>query len=716
MKRVSPFGRSGIWASILLSFALVGSSCADRSFDNPVDTNVQLDAPAITTVIAQADTAVLIAWTYSGKAISGFQIERQVGSGSWTTVASTNASARQLIDQVALIAGQSYKYQMRALSSSNQSAYATSTPLSILFTDPTNVILTAQADTAVVVGWTYSGTLQTGFEVDRQLGTGSWTGVGNTNASARQLIDRVALVAGQTYRYQVRALSSSNQSAYASSAPLSITFTDPTNVTLTAQADTVVVAAWAYSGALQTGFEVERQVGTGSWTGVGTTNSAARQLIDRVALVAGQTYRYQVRALGSNNQSAYVTSMPLSIVFTDPTNVTLTAQADTAVVLGWNYTGAFQTGFEVERQIGAGSWTGIGTGNSSSRGYRDDLALSDGQTYAYRIRAVSRNNQSQFGSCTPFFASLGAPSNVTITALSSSSVSLSWQDNSSIEYAFGIEESTDGLNFVWIGTSPTGTSIGTFATTHVSGQNYWFRVRAMGRFANGVYSSVTPPRAIPPGMIFVTGGTFQMGSTRGPYSEQPIHPVTLSSFWLDATEVTVAQYRTFCTATGRSMPLVPAWGWSDDNPIVNVNWNDATAYAQWAGKRLPTEAEWEYAGRGGNKTNGYTYGGGNTIGDVAWYAGNSGNRTRVVGTKTPNELGLFDMSGNVQEWCSDWYDETYYSRSPTVNPKGPSSGIARVLRSSAWSSAELGCVITSRRGVEPSIIYDFFGLRCAADY
>ena len=188
----------------------------------------------------------------------------------------------------------------------------------------------------------------------------------------------------------------------------------------------------------------------------------------------------------------------------------------------------------------------------------------------------------------------------------------------------------------------------------------------------------------PAGMVLVEGGTFQMGSDAGSSDEKPVHLVTVNSFSMDKTEVTVAQYRRFCQQTGRSMPQEPSWGWHDDHPIVNVSWDDARAYATWAGKRLPTEAEWEFAARGGTKTQGYTYSGSNGVDAVGWDDVNSGSTTHPVAQKRPNELGLYDMTGNVWEWCSDWYDAHYYAYCPAVNPSGPVSGTYRVLRGGSW--------------------------------
>ena len=186
-------------------------------------------------------------------------------------------------------------------------------------------------------------------------------------------------------------------------------------------------------------------------------------------------------------------------------------------------------------------------------------------------------------------------------------------------------------------------------------------------------------------MVTVQGGTFQMGSNTGQDDEKPMHPVTLSTFQIAKYEVTQAQWKAV-------MGENPSYFKDCDNcPVEQVSWNDIQEFLKKlnakTGKnfRLPTEAEWEFAARGGNKSGSYTYAGSNAIEDVAWwYGSNSSDKTHPVGRKKANELGLYDMSGNVYEWCNDWYDKNYYANSPSKNPRGATSGTSRVLRGGSW--------------------------------
>ncbi len=218
--------------------------------------------------------------------------------------------------------------------------------------------------------------------------------------------------------------------------------------------------------------------------------------------------------------------------------------------------------------------------------------------------------------------------------------------------------------------------------------------------------------------VWIPPGRFQMGcspqDSECDGDEEPPHQVTITkSFWLGQTVVTVGAYKRFAAATGWQMPAAPdlsaAWN-SHDMPVVNVTWNDATAFCGWAGSRLPTEAEWEYAARAGSTEARY-----GPLDEVAWYANNSGRKTHEVGKKRANGFGLYDVLGNVWEWVNDWYDQNYYQKSRSQDPSGPASGQFRVLRGGSWYSFPRYVRVSYRYGFDPTNWLDNFGFRCAGE-
>jgi formylglycine-generating enzyme required for sulfatase activity len=218
-------------------------------------------------------------------------------------------------------------------------------------------------------------------------------------------------------------------------------------------------------------------------------------------------------------------------------------------------------------------------------------------------------------------------------------------------------------------------------------------------------------------LILAEGGTFQMGDAFNTNKNEPAHTVKLNSFYINKFEVTHRQFVYFLTksnyttdaqkndggyvseggkrrevnfgydAAGKVRPNE-----STNEPVLYISWNDANQFCKWLSQqsnrafRLPTEAEWEYAARGGKNSQGQTFAGTGRPEEAAWHIANSGQQTHAVGKLKPNELGLYDMSGNVWEWCADWFDKKYYKDSPEEDPKGPETGDKKVVRGGCWKS------------------------------
>ena len=283
--------------------------------------------------------------------------------------------------------------------------------------------------------------------------------------------------------------------------------------------------------------------------------------------------------------------------------------------------------------------------------------------------------------------------------------------------------------------------------------NYAFKIKAQTTYSpepENTFANYTETTAgLNLKMVAVTGGTFTMGSNDGSSDEKPPHQVTVSDFYMGKYEVTNAEFAIFVNNygsdkvkngdfKGQGMIYEHKWGlkkngskWQvqsgyEKHPVVYVTWYGANEYAEWlsqkTGKtyRLPTEAEWEYAAGGGKSPSQGDLGdrtkwagtdNENNLGEYAWYSSNSDGKTHEVGTKTANQLGLHDMSGNVWEWCSDWYDETYYKSSPKNSPENIKKATYRVLRGGSWDNVILSCRASIRDWVSPSLRGNFIGFR-----
>lgn len=229
-------------------------------------------------------------------------------------------------------------------------------------------------------------------------------------------------------------------------------------------------------------------------------------------------------------------------------------------------------------------------------------------------------------------------------------------------------------------------------------------------------------------MVRIVGGSFGLGDAEGEFDERPVHEVTLSDFEISRSEVTVAEYRAFAEATGRAMPPPPSWGWIADHPIVNVSWSDATAYVSWLSDQtgkdfaLPTEAQWSFVARHGGKAMRYGWVGVTPSGNIAdesvrsrfkgriWSGYRDGYAaTAPVASFAPNALGVFDMEGNVSEWCANYHYR--YPNTPQTDPAGPRIGDHKVFRGAAFATDPWYSRVGQRNFMKPGFRGDYLGIR-----
>jgi formylglycine-generating enzyme len=473
---------------------------------------------------------------------------------------------------------------------------------------------------------------------------------------------------------------------------------------------------------------------------------------------ADTTYAFRVRVRAEQNISPYSNTATSRFGFAAPSGLAIGTISETSIGLQWVDNSSSETGFLIERSSDGAPFAIVDSTAANITVKTVAGAYRPGITYTFRVRAKSIHLTSGYSNAAPAVCVLAAPTSLTVKAMTAVSASLQWTDNSTFETGFLIERSTDGTNFSVIdSTGPNGTTKD-IAGVYQPDTTYSFRVRAVSLYHTSANSNVAARSLFVRDVLMVRagGGTFQMGSAFGSTDEQPAHSVMLSSFYIDRYEITYEKWtsvRTWALTHGYTDLVTGQNGSSGsgtNNPVTNVNWYDilkwcnarsemdglapmyytgntfVTVYrtgdlavtsdaVKWSanGYRLPTEAEWEFAARGGTTTHNYSYSGSNILDDVGWYSTNAANATHTVGGKLANELGIYDLSGNVEERCWDWYGA--YAGGAQTDPTGASTGSYRVLRGGSFNDLTdpgFDCRVSYRDNSGPGVRVNNFGFRC----
>ncbi|MDD5225123.1 MAG: SUMF1/EgtB/PvdO family nonheme iron enzyme [bacterium] len=612
---------------------------------------------------------------------------------------------------------------------------------------PAELHATVVSYSQIDLGWTDKSSNEVGFKIEQKTGLdGTFAQIGTVLAGVADY-QATGLDCEMIYSYRVRAFNGAGDSDYSEAVSATTGScsaaapTAPSGLVAAVVSSSQLELSWTDNSGNEDQFKIERKAGAdGTYMLVGTVEAEETVFLDR-GLICETAYSYRVGAYNEEGGSSYseaISAMtgicPLSAPAV-PSTLKGVAVSSSEIDLSWKDNSNNEDEFQIERKTGAGgAYALVGTVGANRTTYQDS-GLTCGTTYSYQVRAYNGMGDSNYSIETIVTTKpcpLGpptAPSALTATVISTSKIGLSWADNSDNEQGFKIERKTGtGGNYFLVHTTMANATSWTESGLS-QGVNYHYRVFAFNAGGDSGYSNEVSATPGPPpsSMSSLPAGCFSMGSND--YADaMPIHNVCFTSaFQIDTYLVTNAQYKSCVDAMACSAPsrissarLLFYYGTAayDDYPVIYVSWTQAKTYCEWLGKRLPTEAEWESAARGG--LSGQSYPWGNTA-PVCTSAASNGAQydschpqdTIEVGSFSANGYGLYDMAGNVREWVNDWYGATYYSVSVKDDPPGPGSGNRRVIRGGGWNSGYLDLRVSARSYDDPANQGDDTGFRCA---
>jgi formylglycine-generating enzyme required for sulfatase activity len=700
---------------LMLIGSLLVISCTKNNWDNPFDASTSLAGsewqPINVQVAAPSIAKRLITWDYNGKTIAGFKIDRKMGDGEWQKVyALVEPHIREWIDTMVVPEkAKTVIYRIYSFASTNVSAYVEVASFTEIDA-PSNFQAVKIDDFTYRLSWADNSEGEHGFKLAKRIDNGEWNNqYAQLAANTVSFVDSSAFSVKSAANIQYKITSFyQTYSSQIISVNTNASLTPPSNLTAELNNQLAINLTWKDNSTGEDGFMVERKKEFGTWELIGKVTQA--NFTDSENII-GEITLYRVSSYYGEYNSDYCESS-FYLALLAPTSLAIQSLSIYKSCITWYDNSIGEDGFKIERKINDGPWQYLG--DTTAAVYYDN-SLELNSLISYRICSYKKSMLSDFSEVS-YNSTIPSPTNISGTyMMESNSMEIQWEDACVGEQGFAIDRKR--ANSSWhTNYHIANANASSFVDTVSMLVNYTYRIRA---FANGSYSSYAEidlgahPFGIE--MLLVEGGTFQMGCTSEQSDcesdESPVHTVTLSSYYLSKTEITQKQWHDIVG----TQPSI--WTGCDNCPVENMNWDMLstflTALSSKTGLsfKLPTEAQWEFAARGGIHAKLTKFSGSNNLDSVAWHGGNSSYKPQQVAQKKPNELGLYDMSGNVMEWCSDYYGT--YSSANLTNPTGPSTGSMRVLRGGHHTSPAKECRNSERSTSYNNTGSSFYGFRVA---
>ncbi len=431
----------------------------------------------------------------------------------------------------------------------------------------------------------------------------------------------------------------------------------PTNLRVTTFTETKVVLQWDDNSDNEIGFEVEQSINGSKFDLIKTLNPNDTTIVLKGVFSSNAVYGFRVRAKFSDKYSEYSEISGTLSIFAAPSSLEILSVSDSLIELKWktNYTNSL--GFEIEQCVNLTNYGLVGVSGENYCSIKGHFNFKYWE-YQFRVRAKLLTGYSGYSNVVSTVAGIHIPTELKLEYINSAVAKLSWIDNSNNETKFEIFRSTNGIDYDLIKTVGANTRSAEIVNDYDLGVKYKFKIRACNNEIKSPCGNIVEAMNLIIDMIDVQEGAFMMGNPNYP-DANPVHKVTLQGFKIAKYETTQFIWQAVTgynpsSQIGNILKPVENISYEEvQNFIIRLNQLTARNY------RLPTEAEWEFAACGGNLTHGYIYSGGNDLDAVSWHGLNSSSTTHPVGGKIPNELGVYDMTGNVYELCADWYDKNY---------------------------------------------------------